>query len=350
MKGERKYKILESQKSNEPKWTDKPATQSELSLAFNWYNVNKNNEAAAKYLGVSNPKLVAGYQTLAWSKRMVSRGCIMPEKEAATARRMEEEFKALVKKHEKPVQTDKKVVNIQELISAKADGFIAELEGMVDDYGIKGKAKDFDAYKWMQDNGVKPSHVSTIVEHFKKQAIEPVAAAEGKDAELVEAYSTYSKARLMNLLACYAKIVSDASKLNQNTKVARKPRKKKPVSVTKKVSKLNYMKQEPKLKLQSVEPTKIVGASQLWVYNVKTRKLGIYMSSAADGLDIKGSTIVGYGEASSIAKTLRKPEKVLTEVLSGGKITLRKVMDGINSKPAALNGRINKDTILLRVV
>ena len=55
-----------------------------------------------------------------------------------------------------------------------------------------------------------------------------------------------------------------------------------------------------------------------------------------------------YKYSESISKTLRKPEAVLKKVLEGGKIVLRKVMGEINSKPVELNGRINKDTILLR--
>jgi len=48
-------------------------------------------------------------------------------------------------------------------------------------------------------------------------------------------------------------------------------------------------------------------------------------------------------------KKLRKPEVVLPEVLNGGKVILRNLLDGINSVPHWLNGRINKDTILLKV-
>jgi hypothetical protein len=351
MKAERKYKIIASQKTSEPTWTTKTATKSELSAALNWYNANIKDPS--KFLSVSNPKLAAGFETLAFARRMASRGCILPTKEAETIRKMEEEFKARVDKYNKQVQattSTKKVVNIQELVANKADEYIAELEGCVDYFGITGDVKNFNAYTYMQELGVKAAHVPFIVAYFKKQAEEPMRAAEGKDKDLVEAYSSFSKARLMNLLSCYAKIITDANKLNQNIKVARKPRKKKPVSSEKKVSKLNYMEQDAKLKLRSIDPVKIVGATQLWVYNTKTKKLGVYMSNRPEGLDVKNSTIIGYGEAGSISKTLRKPEKVLPEVVSGGKITLRKMMDGINSKPSPLNGRISQDVILLRVV
>ena len=84
------------------------------------------------------------------------------------------------------------------------------------------------------------------------------------------------------------------------------------------------------------------------LFRSKTRKLGVYVAADSAGLSVKGSAIENYKYSESISKTLRKPEAVLKKVLEGGKIVLRKVMGEINSKPVELNGRINKDTILLR--
>jgi hypothetical protein len=144
-------------------------------------------------------------------------------------------------------------------------------------------------------------------------------------------------------------IVTDAEKLASNKSAARKPRKKKPVSFDKKVKNLKFKKDDVDNKLVSIDPVKIVGAEKLWFYNVKTRKLGVYVAADAAGLDVKGSAIQNYKYNESICKTLRKPKDVLSKVLDGGKIVLRKVMSQINSKESELNGRINKDTILLRV-
>ena len=112
---------------------------------------------------------------------------------------------------------------------------------------------------------------------------------------------------------------------------------------------LKYKTEDTENKLVSINPVKIIGAEKLWIYNVKTRKLGVYVTSDAAGLDVKGSSILNYKYSESISKTLRKPKDVLSRVLDGGKVVLRKVMNEINAKPQELNGRINKDTILLRV-
>lgn len=350
MKAATKYRILESQKTKEPMWDPEvsPHNRGAIIDAFKWYGLNKNDDFAAKYLGVKDTKLVKGFETLAWAKRMQQLGCVFPEKEAQTIIDVGLKFKAR-QQLDTATATPKKVINIQELVDNKADRYIADLEGFVDEFGIKGDYKGLDVYNWLQKNEVKAAHATRIVEYFRKQAEEPLIAASGKDEELTEAYSSYSKKRLMNLLQCYATIIKDVEKLVENKKIAKKPRKKKPVSFEKRVSKVNYMKQEPKLKLQSIDPVNIIGSQQLWVYNVKTKKLGTYIAESAAGLSIKGSSIEGYA-ATSVSKTLRKPEKILASVISGGKVALRKVLEGIKSKEIALNGRINKDTILLRVI
>jgi hypothetical protein len=104
------------------------------------------------------------------------------------------------------------------------------------------------------------------------------------------------------------------------------------------------------LGLTSVKSTDIIGALQLWVYNTKNRKLGVYNAEDAGGFSVKGSTITNFSESKSIQKTLRKPEAMLPDVLKGGKVFLRNVMDGIRAVESKLNGRLNKDVILLKVV
>jgi len=94
------------------------------------------------------------------------------------------------------------------------------------------------------------------------------------------------------------------------------------------------------------------------VFNCKTRKLGKYVDKDPDpqkmqrpgsGLQVKGTTITGFHEDESIQKTLRKPEEQLKEFKNSGKVALRKFMDDIKTTDTKLNGRINAETILLKV-
>ena len=52
----------------------------------------------------------------------------------------------------------------------------------------------------------------------------------------------------------------------------------------------------------------------------------------------------------SEVKSIRKPNDVLPRVLSGGKRILNKILHEVTSKGYEPNGRINGDTILLRVI
>jgi hypothetical protein len=112
---------------------------------------------------------------------------------------------------------------------------------------------------------------------------------------------------------------------------------------------MKFMPEFKELKLTSVKPTDIVGCMALWVYNTKTRKLGVYHAEDIGGLSVKGSSILNFVENKSIQKKLRKPEQMIPEVLNGGKVFLRNVMESIRAVDSKLTGRVNVDTILLKV-
>jgi hypothetical protein len=118
----------------------------------------------------------------------------------------------------------------------------------------------------------------------------------------------------------------------------------------KKVAKVQYKKEDNEYKLASIAPTEIIGAMELWVFNTKYKKLGHYKAIDDSGFGIKGTTLLGYDETFSIQKTLRKPLEILTDFKKAKKPELKKFMANIKCKEAPLNGRINSDTILLKVV
>ena len=326
-----------------------PASQFEIMEALNWYGRNKDDKDAAKYLGV-DLKHAKNHLTYAWSTRMRKIGFIFPATTEAVIETLKERFEGQRKLLPVDLDADGNVVvtptvNMQERISAKTDVHIGELEGMIDEYGVGEKV--FNAYDWFVKNDVKSVHAAKIIEYFERRASQFVKEVESKETR--EGYVKLGKSKIKSILSVMAAIIKDAERLAQNAGKTRKPRKKKTVSFEKQVSKLKFLEKDNNFKIQSINPVTIMGSEQLWVFNVKTRKLGVYFAADAAGLLVKGSTITNYSE-NSISKTLRKPEKILTTVLDGGKIVLRKVMDSINSKEVAMNGRINKDTVLLRVV
>lgn len=64
---------------------------------------------------------------------------------------------------------------------------------------------------------------------------------------------------------------------------------------------------------------------------------------------VKGTGIVGFDTDKSVAKTLRKPDEQLKEFAKAGKVGLRTWLKDIKAVEVKLNGRINEDTLLLKV-
>ena len=356
MKATKKVKFQQEYKAKkffEPSWdSDEICSSSDIGRTLSWYHEHKSETDASKYLKC-DVQIARRHITYAWVERMVSRGFKLNEKSTETLNNMRESFNEemirIKESQKKAIQKTQNVISIQERVQTKTNEMIGELEGFVDEYGIRGSAKDVNPYQWMVDNEVKAMHASKIAEHFKKNINELFEAEAGNDPELVEGYSGYSKTRIRNIILCISKIIKDAERIAENQKVARKPRKKKPIPVEKQVSKLNYKERDDEFKIQSVNPSKIPGSSQVWVFNTKTRKLGVYQALDASGISVKGSSLIGYS-TDSIEKKLRKPEDVLQKVVTGGKLILRKLMPDINSKSYELSGRINKDVVILRVI
>jgi hypothetical protein len=176
--------------------------------------------------------------------------------------------------------------------------------------------------------------------------------------QLKEGYAHLKKADIKKLRTAIEELLAALDFIIDQAKATRKPRKAKPKSADKLVEKLKFLKADPKYNLASVNPVDIIGASELWVFNVKTRKLGKYVASNIDpkgmaregtGLSVKGTTIEGFDEAQSIQKTLRKPEEQLKAFKAAGKVALRKFLDEINTTDTKLNGRCNPDTVLLKI-
>jgi 16S rRNA U516 pseudouridylate synthase RsuA-like enzyme len=146
------------------------------------------------------------------------------------------------------------------------------------------------------------------------------------------------------------KIVSACDMTIDKAKATRKPRVKKAPSKEKLIAKIKYCKEDTKLSLVSANPLELIDAKEVWVYNVKTRKLGKYVADEHATIQVKGTTLQFYDEKNSIQKTLRKPDETLKEFKKAGKVALRKFMDNIKTTDIKLNGRLNSDTIILKCI
>jgi len=244
--------------------------------------------------------------------------------------------------------------SIQERVKEAAYRMTEEIENAIESFQADPEAfnpKEFKVLNLLKAVEAKAAHARIIKEFYAKDLAELEELAGGKaDEQLKEGYSHRSKKQILKLIAFYQEVMAACTMLAQEAKVNRAPRKTKVVPAEKIVAKLKYMKTNEPLKLVSINPTDIIHAKELWVYNTKNRKLGRYVADEYKELSVKGTTITGFNEAQSICKTLRKPEEKLKEFKAAGKVQLRKFMDDINATDTKMNGRLNEETILLRVL
>lgn len=244
------------------------------------------------------------------------------------------------------------VPSIQERLREAAFRMTEEIEDALELFSSDPESFDPKAFKvsnLLKGKQAKAAHARVIRDLYTRQYEELQEAALGKDEQLKEGYSHLSKAQLKKIIAFYSEVVNACNMLMQEAKVNKAPRKKKAVPLDKVVSKLKYKKTDEPLKLVSINPVDIIGAKELWVFNIKTRKLGKYVAAEFSDLGVKGTSITGFDEHKSVQKTLRKPAEQLKAFKDAGKVALRKFLDEINAVDIKMNGRINEETMLLKV-
>lgn len=242
-----------------------------------------------------------------------------------------------------------KVVTIQDRLNEKTSEHLAYFEGLYDDV-VTGGTVDPKAFDYLTANTVPQSQINKFVDLISARKAE-LGAAQGKlFDDHVESYKHYKAADYKRHHAFLDAILDALEQYRGVKKATKKARVKRAPNKEKVVSKLKYMKEDKTLKLVSVNPVDIVGAQELWAYNVKTRKLYKYIADSLTGpLGIKGTSLTGFDAAKSAGKTLRKPEEKLKEFAKATKIQLRKFLEEIKATETLGNGRINADTVLLRI-
>jgi hypothetical protein len=244
----------------------------------------------------------------------------------------------------------KSTPNIQERMAEKTSEFLGEVEGKFDEFmssDFKGEPKLIDL---MTASNVPVQQMKSVTEHINKRIAEFEEVLSSTDGQLIEAYKYLNKRQLKSMVTWWTQALTDVNSYGVIKKATKAPRKRKAVPPEKIVSKMSYCKEFAELSLKSINPTAILTASELWVFNTKTRKLGIYIADAhASALSVKGTRILGFDAAASVQKTLRKPKEQLKEWTSNGKPAAKKWFKGVRSTEIKLNGRINDDVILLKV-
>ena len=255
--------------------------------------------------------------------------------------------KTAVAKVMTPISVVKKP-SIQDAMKEKTSEYIGEVEGLIDDF-IKNDA-EINLYTNLKSNQIPGPYISDIKAWAEKKLEHYAAVIGTKDSQIIEGYSNINKRKLKSLVKLFEAFIADCDKYSQFKKANRKPRAVREKPAVTQIKNLKYKVKDEELGLTSARVIDLIGAEQVWVFNTKTRKLAVYTSESTKGMSVKGSALQNWAPEKSKQKTLRKPAEQIKDLMGVGKVKLRSDINDIKSKEQAVNGRINIDTIILRIM
>lgn len=245
-----------------------------------------------------------------------------------------------------------------DILNAKTSDFISEVEAVIDLYHnpkIWVDGENYSVFNELKKIAAPKPLAQSVYDYYKPLYDEIDELITKKTPDLVEGYGHLKTAKDKKDYLTFVKNIIDDCQKYQNAQAAtkvravRQPRAKKKIPVEKLVAKVQYQKESAEYKLTSVDPANVIGATDVYLFNTKSRQLIQLVAASVDGFSIRGTTITNFSEASSWRKTLRKPEEVLTSIGKTTKARVAKVFIDIATKAAPANGRLNEDTIILKV-
>ena len=349
----------------EPEWDNsaflnESETRVRMMEALNWYNYFFEPKEARKWIvtymqevGMPNNAIVAFGKvpdmritnSLSALCRMISNGYAADEEERT---KINAKIIDLCKLGANLAKAEKKETTYKVSLNNPLSDLIGEVEGMIDDQN----AALTDFYQWLKNREIKPTFATAIAEYYRPWLGELLEAFDGKDQQLKEGYRHLNKKQLKEKISFFNKLIEDCETYVSNSRkkvTARKPRAVRAKPAEKIVARMKFQKEDTNLKIVSIDPAKIIGARELWVFNTKYNVLAHYVAETDAGLTVKGTTLQNVADSSK-QKKLRKPEQMLPGVLQTTAKAAERSFAGIKTKEGNPNGRINEFTVILRAI
>ena len=266
---------------------------------------------------------------------------------------LEHKAENIIEEKEEKAKDTKPKVSIQQRMREQVEGLLGNWEGYVDELAAGNfDLKKFDPFTEMKVFGggvVKPNHAKIIKDDFASQYAEALEVLEWKDEDIKEAYEFMDKKMRKDFVAIYEKINAACDALILTGKATRKTRKPKQVSKEKLVDKLKFQINDSTLGIASVNPTEVIDATEIWVYNTKTRKVGMYVvDDLKSGITVKGTTLQDFHPTKSVQRTLRKPAEQIKNWTGNARTKFSKAFKDLTTTDTKMNGRFNDTTIILK--
>jgi len=240
--------------------------------------------------------------------------------------------------------------SIQEIVQERTSDFIGEIECNIDSWDSMIDDKSYSVYDELKKIDAPYNTAKAVFDYYTPQVEELRELIEDKTEDLVEAYSHMTVRSRKHFKKFIEQIVSDAEKFMTAKKATRKSRKPKVHTADKQVEKVQFLKDSSEFKIASINPASLIGAMRVFVFNVKYKSLTELVCEQRSGFTVKGTTLQGIDTDQSRSTKLRKAEEFLPLVLKSTPKQINKEWAKLTTKTNGANGRINKDTIILRAI
>jgi hypothetical protein len=189
-----------------------------------------------------------------------------------------------------------------------------------------------------------------LIDHYESYKNEIESAYDHTDNDAVEAYDGYSQMTLRRLVQVHLDILEVLNgykikrRLNRKNSNSKNSKNKKPIDP---IAKLKYLTADKNIPIAVINPSKIINAKKIILFNTHNRSLMVFYALDGNGIQLNGSTLFNFNKKKSSSKNLRKPEIQVLELAGLATQALDKAYAAIKSLPKPVTGRINRHCIIV---
>lgn len=238
--------------------------------------------------------------------------------------------------------------SVRDHVREQVRELIEDMELMCDKI-LLGERVDWKPEDYIKEKSIKPMQSSIIAEWFEKQTQDINIILNGQaDEQLKEGYSFFKKSVLRRYQEWLRSLVDAFRQVKKAAPPIRRAKRRKPP--LERISKMRWKKEDTELQIQSIHPSRIIGASKVVLFNTKTRVVSLLEAETIDGLDVNGTSIRGVDTKISKCKKVRKPKQFLASVKGDiGIRAFKNAFDALKTEEKEASVRTNEETIILIV-
>ncbi len=254
------------------------------------------------------------------------------------------------KQAERKAKSNIITISPQEKLVNKINNTIMQELLELEDKWIDGDEATINIYDRFKYHGLTNTAISHVKPMIEGWLLDYEDAYHKRCDQAVEGYSHLKRSTLNQRIKICTAMLEDLERIRSATKASRNVKIKRPKSVDKQVAKVQYKKEDNDFKIVSINPIQIPTKTRLYAFNTKNKMVIEYVTESPNGFEISGSTIKNISTGLSRTVCLRKPLDFLPIVLQKTPKQINDAWETIKTKTKVPNSRINKDTILLRVL